>query len=62
MGRIAAGTVDAKEILDSGGEVARIVGMLLGGQGETGKVPAFLVRHGGRTGGEKLCHAGDCLD
>lgn len=56
MRGVAAGTVDAKEVLDLRGEMAGLVGMLLG---ETGEVPPFLIRHGGRAGGEELGHPGE---
>ena len=53
--RMAAGAVDAEEILDSGLEVARLIGVFAGRERKPGEVPALFV-HGGWTGREKLCH------
>lgn len=63
VGTVAAGAVNAKEVLDPRGEVAvgRVVCVFLGGQGETGEVAALLRRHrvSGRVGrGKELCHGG----
>ena len=51
------GAVDAKEILDPRGEMARFVGVFFGRE----KIPPFLIRHVvGRAGSEKLRHADRC--
>lgn len=57
--RIAARAIYAEKVFDLRREMTRVIGMFFGRKREARKVSTFLVRHIGRTGGEKLGHADD---
>lgn len=54
---MAARAVDSEEVLDSRGEVTRLVGVFASRKGQAGEVPAFFVHCRG-TGRKELRHGG----